>query len=264
MVSIGHSSTHGDARVMHVARIFTALRQTLPALREFYQEIYRVTPIDLSKPGEPHSRLYPYPSSFQKDGLEVKFTFVRALEDDAGCVAFRARTEGVEPQNIVVKFVSRYGVNVHKFLASRELAPQLHYFGPLPGLVTSAARPQDFLPLMYMVVMDYIEPSHTPDDARKQLEAALRMLHDERYVLGDLREPNILFDENGKLKLIDFDWAGRYEKDTDHDASPVGDDCFARYPLGMSSDIRWPQGAGDLELIVPQHDIEMLDRFCPQ
>ena len=88
------------------------------------------------------------------------------------------------------------------------------------------------------------------------------MLHDERYVLGDLREPNILFDENGKLKLIDFDWAVRYEKDTD--ASPVSDDCFTRYPLGMSSDIRWPQGAGDLELIVPQHDIEMLDRFCPQ
>ena len=247
---------------MHVACIFAVLCQTLPDLCEFYQEIYRVTPIDLSKPGEPHPRLYPYPSSFQKDGLEVKFTFMRALEDDAACVAFRARTEGAEPQDIVVKFVSQYSVDIHKFLADRELAPQLHYFGLLPGLLTLIAHAQDFLPLMYMVVMDYIEQTRTPDDARKQLEDALQMLHDKRYVLGDLREPNILFNENGKLKLIDFDWAGRYEKDTD--ASPIGDDCFACYPLGMSSDIRWPQGAGNLELIVPQHNIEMLDKSCPQ
>jgi serine/threonine protein kinase len=87
------------------------------------------------------------------------------------------------------------------------------------------------------------------------------MLHNEQYVLGDLQELNILFNESGKLKLIDFDWAGWYEKDTD--ASSIGDDRFACYPLSMSSDIRWPQGAGSLELIVPQHDIEMLDKFCP-
>jgi hypothetical protein len=263
MVSIGHSLTHGDARVMHVARIFAALCQTLPALREFYQDIYRVTPIDLSKPSEPHPRLYPYPSSFQKDGLEVKFTFVRALEDDAACVAFRARTEGADPQDIVVKFVSRYNADVHKFLADRELAPQLHYFDLLPGFMTSAVdRPQNFLPVMHMVVMDYVEHTCVPDNARKQLEDALRMLHDEQYVLGDLREPNILFDKSGKLKLIDFDWAGRYGKDAD--ASLISNESFAHYPLGLSNDIRWPQGVRDLELIVPQHDLEMLDKFRPQ
>ena len=70
------------------------------------------------------------------------------------------------------------------------------------------------------------------------------------------------FDENRKLKLIDFDWAGQYAKDTD--VSPISNDCFVCYPLGMSSDIRWSQGVSDLELIIPQHDIEMLDRFCPQ
>jgi hypothetical protein len=249
---------------LHVARIFVALRETLPALREFYQEIYTVKPIDLSKPDKPHPRLYPYPSSFQKDGREINFTYVRALQEDAGCVAFRAKAEGAEPQDIVIKFVSRYGQDVHSFLATNGLAPQLHYFGPLPDLATSAVlRPQDILPLMYMVVMDYIEQRPTlPDDARKQIEDALRILHDEGYVLGDLREPNILFDESGKLKLIDFDWAGRYKKDTD--ASPVSDKCFARYPLGLSSDIKWPQGAGDLELILPQHDIEMMEKFRPQ
>ena len=212
MVSIGHSSAHGDACMIHVARIFAVLHKTLLALHEFYHEIYKVMPIDLSKPGKPHPHLYPYPSSFPRDGLEVKFTFMQALQDNATCIAFHAQTEGAKPQDIVVKFVSRYGVDVHKFLANRELALQLHYFGPLPGLMTLVACPQDFLPLMYMVVMDYIEQSHTPDDACKQLEDALRMLHDKGYVLGDLWELNILFDENRKLKLIDFDWAGQLRR----------------------------------------------------
>jgi len=34
------------------------------------------------------------------------------------------------------------------------------------------------------------------------------MLHDEDYVHGDIREPNILVTAGG-LKLIDFDWCGK-------------------------------------------------------
>jgi hypothetical protein len=112
----------------------------------------------LSKPDKSHPRLYPYPLSFPKDGQEVNFAYVRALQEDAGCIAFRARAEGAEPQDIVIRFVSRYARDVHSFLTAKGFAPRLHYLGLLPNLATSAVlRPKDILPLMYMVVMDYIE-----------------------------------------------------------------------------------------------------------
>ena len=55
-----------------------------------------------------------------------------------------------------------------------------------------------------------------PGNAREQVEGAIRKLHENRFVFGDLRAPNVLFSK-GKVFLIDFDWAGK-----------IGE---ARYPL---------------------------------
>ena len=60
--------------------------------------------------------------------------------------------------------------------------------------------------------MDYIQaPRHAPPDVHAQMEKILHLLHSEGYVFGDLRKPNILFDEQGKAKLIDFNWCGQYD-----------------------------------------------------
>ena len=95
-------------------------------------------------------------------------------------------------------------------------------------------------------------------------------LHLEGYVFGDLREYNILFDKDGKVKLIDLDWAGRYgmkQKDTflppdleQRIHNNIG--CvqgstlteFVRYPFSLSPDISWAEGVEALEPIRPQHD----------
>ena len=48
------------------------------------------------------------------------------LEEDATCVAFQAEISdpvGDDFPDIVVKFVARYGADVHKFLASEDHAP---------------------------------------------------------------------------------------------------------------------------------------------
>ncbi len=37
------------------------------------------------------------------------------------------------------------------------------------------------------------------------LRDTMKVLHEARYVFGDLREPNVLLTEQGPL-LIDFDW----------------------------------------------------------
>ena len=61
-----------------------------------------------------------------------------------------------------------------------------------------------------MVVMDYIDAQpKPPQNAREQVERALALLHSNGYVIGDLRECNILFGSD--VKFIDFDWCGRYD-----------------------------------------------------
>ena len=62
-----------------------------------------------------------------------------------------------------------------------------------------------------MVVMEYVEAGPNKPQDRHQIEKALSLLHTHGYVFGDLQEPNVLYDSNGQVKLIDFDWCGRYD-----------------------------------------------------
>lgn len=134
-----------------------------------------------------------------------------------------------------------------------------------------------------MVVMDYVDArskSNTPADSRGQIQTVLTQLHLEGYVFGDLREPNVLFDANdGEVKLIDFDWCGRYNMkirdenlpdglqnqiDKNTDRVQVGDDDgpYACYPLSMSTiEGMWAPGMKPLAQIRPEHDWMMFDKI---
>jgi len=169
-------------------------------------------------PGHTHPRFYPYPTSFTENGKTVHFKYTRILEEDATCVAFQAKISDLvddsnDSPDIVVKFVTRYGTDVHKFLARKDHAPRFRYCGPLSGVndeqspLKPSSQQSSVLSLgpMQMVVMDYA--SHravTPPDAIQQIETVLYKLHCKGYVFGDLRPQNILFDEDGKVKFIDF------------------------------------------------------------
>jgi hypothetical protein len=98
-------------------------------------------------------------------------------------------------------------------------------------------------------------------------------------VFGDLREPNVLYDsdDGGRVKLIDFDWAGRYDvfnlpeeerkfilrKWAEVNMGHVtGDaDQFFRCPLGLSEETSCAYGAGQLLPILPSHESEMLTKM---
>ena len=121
---------------------------------------------------------------------------------------------------------------------------------------------------MQMVVMDYV--SHlgvTPPNAVERIRAVLYKLHRKGYVFVDLRAQNILFDENGKVKFIDFDLSGRYDMNVRDESLPadlqkrIDDkrnvksvDRYVCYPLNLSSNIHWAPDARDLEPIRPEHD----------
>ena len=126
---------------------------------------------------------------------------------------------------------------------------------------------------MQMVVMDYV--SHlgvTPPDPIQQIRAVLYKLHRRGYVIGDLRAQNILFDEDSKVKFIDFDWSGRYDMNVRNESlsadlqKRIDDEkrnveSVDRYVCYPSSNIHWAPDARDLEPIRPEHDWFMLNNF---
>ena len=98
-----------------------------------------------------------------------------------------------------MKFVSRpYPHHVHECLAKEGYAPKLLGY-------------QEFDKLWNVVVMEYIENGKHFDknehkDLISALEKAVKKMHAQDYVHGDLRTPNILVKDK-KLFIVDFDWA---------------------------------------------------------
>jgi len=280
---IAHSSTYEDARVYKLAQALVALRMGLKALESYYHSLsgQNIPPLTASKP---HPRFFPYPNSFPEGGGMVRFDYVTPLENNSTCVAFLAETK--DHLKVVVKFVDRYGSTVHKFLAEHGYAPRLRYCGPLSPLrkaqSQAPSRPGLSLGALQMVVMDYVTPLsqdllHLPQVMRPQIEEILNTLHKNGYVFGDLRQPNIILDQEQKVQLIDFDWAGRYDMSDQRNIpeniqgliSPKEaniiqtqtDTTFAHYPLNLSKKLFSSIGARDLQPILPVHDWKMLNNL---
>ncbi|KAG5653608.1 hypothetical protein H0H81_011980 [Sphagnurus paluster] len=284
MLWIGQSSTHQDNRVRHLARVLLAVRESVRELADFYRnDIPSIPTFNKNRLDIAYSRFYPYAKSFHQGERKINFDYLRRLQDDTACVSFLATTREHEPRDVVIKFVAKYGKDVHMLLAKHDYAPPLLYCGPIPeaGTIlegvplptTEGATERRLLPLMRMVVMEYIKPSKAQvkrEDARRQIEYVLKLLHEKGYVFGDLREPNVLFDMTGKLKLIDFDWAGQYKRDIrGRPAKPLPNNRpvdleYAHYPAGLSKNIGWPEGVDDFAPILPQHDMEMMATFLDE
>ncbi|KAF9565850.1 hypothetical protein CPC08DRAFT_141691 [Agrocybe pediades] len=283
---VGNSSTHEDTRVYHFAKVLNALRECIIQLKAYYDFINSEgQPLEL-KSEEAHPRFFPHPTTFTNEKTQViSFQYLSAMEEnEPTCVTFKAKILAGDSRSghVVVKFVPRYSAEVHKFLAEKGYAPNLLYIGPLPN-VPKRSPAQHVAPYglslspMQMVVMEYVETSgSTPDNARTQLEAVLTALHARGYVFGDLRRPNILFDTEGVVKLIDFDWAGRYDQSIQEDLDCLSGELrqklhisdnenqqgnYAYYPLNLSPSVDWAEGVKDLKPIRPAHDWDMLKKL---
>ncbi|KAI0714160.1 hypothetical protein C8T65DRAFT_738835 [Cerioporus squamosus] len=114
---------------------------------------------------------------------------------------------------VVIKFTSEYNEDAHRLLAHAGFAPALHACVPVCGDVQ-------------MVVMDRVLGKMAWCAERKQellprtvyddVESAIRLLHENNLVFGDLRPPNVMCvpksGPEGRTQmgamLVDFDWAG--------------------------------------------------------
>lgn len=159
---------------------------------------------------------------------------------DTTKLLFSAKT--TDDKMLCIKFVRRYSKEVHQRCASGGFAPVLYGFERLPGG-------------WYMVVMEIITDDYcclgelsVPYPHHDALTAGLQSLHQESYVHGDIRNTNVMVkkDCSPGFKLVDFDWSGI-----------IGE---IRYPINVYRGKRlWrPAGAEDGQLILAEHDIQML------
>ncbi|KAG1862769.1 hypothetical protein DFJ58DRAFT_656728, partial [Suillus subalutaceus] len=130
---------------------------------------------------------------------------------------------------VVVKFVSRYGEDIHNVMAEAGFALKLLYY----GLINISSDMPSYGTLR-MVVMEYVDGmtaysvSKLPQNFHHYLTKAIDYSHEQGFVFGDIWKPDIMITKDGKVQLIDFDWAGHKGE--------------VRYPTSISPGIDWPDG----------------------
>ena len=188
-------------------------------LEEFYS-LLDFTPIS-------EARFFPYITTFTNcgTGSKVQFKYERHADPIPGGskAVFIANTS--DDRRVFVKFTQEYNDTGHSLLAAKGLAP--------PLLCCDRSTFSDLV----MVVMGYVDgrqllheyPLATPAEVLEKVSEALKILHANDLVFGDLRLPNILVTGQGDVQLVDFDWRGK-----------VGE---AEYPASINLvDIKWPMG----------------------
>ncbi|KAK0464293.1 uncharacterized protein EV420DRAFT_1302561 [Desarmillaria tabescens] len=163
-----------------------------------------------------------------------------------GYTSNNSTTSSISPPNRS----TRYPLS-HRILANADLAPKLLYHGPIDS---SADAPS--YGSLCMVVMEGVEGTNAfvryqgrkaPESFVTSVREAILKLHEHDFVFGDLRRQNIMLTRDDKVKLIDFDWAGK--------------DGEAEYPMRPSEKIRWAPGVGAMEKLHKAHDMFMIDKL---
>jgi serine/threonine protein kinase len=246
-VWVGIDSVLNEAHITHVARVFYALKTSLEKLNTYYKS---------QQPTGDHpvaSRYFPSITAYRQGNVLINFKYVGYLENGPDCITLRAQTLTEPAQDIVVKFVDRYGEKAHRIIADEGLAPKLLYCGS-----PRHDENQPSYQSIFMVVMEYIDgdtlakakpkmDEETMERVSLEVQRALELLHRHGLVFGDLRLPNIMITKDGKVKLIDFNWAG--------------EEGQAKYPLLISQEIAWPKGVEPLAVMKTEHDLGMWDKL---
>ena len=152
-----------------------------------------------------------------------------------------ATSDSMDSIKCVVKFTERYGKAAHEIMEKMNMAAELLYCSREASVG------------LFVVITRFYEcdlRALLSDEVLQQLEDGLKTLHDKNLVHGDLRRPNILTDEEGRVRLIDFEWSGEA--------------FMVRYPALLNPEIEWPEGVKAGGWIQPQHDRDSLALYKKQ
>lgn len=167
----------------------------------------------------------------------------------------------LDSRPVMIKFVQRYGLDVHRAWAAAQLAPPVLHHRILPGgwqlIIMEGLDLQLWQPLSQLETVQHMSAGA----ARTAALAALSTAHtlevwgsgQPRSVHGDVRGANVLVNTctmPPQVLFVDFDWAGQEGVD--------------RYPLNMSLSVVWPAGAVPNAVMQQQHDTELLSKPLSQ
>lgn len=232
------------------ARVIAALRVACRELAKRYPDLVA----DVK-----HQAEYPFPRSYESKSSQntIAFTYTGALHEKR---VYRALVDGTNDP-IYVKYALRYSEKAHEAATRLRIAPKL----------LSIKRVGEW----FMIVMEDVSKEYTSlaelkqrgfnvKDSRwqrikEEVGRALRLLHADNYVHGDVRDVNILIrkdfrsdersrDEQTKpspVILVDWDWAGE-----------SGAVC---YPYTLNVKVPRPEGAVAGAKITRRHDEQMID-----
>ncbi|KAH7904989.1 hypothetical protein BJ138DRAFT_1118892 [Hygrophoropsis aurantiaca] len=211
-------------------------------------------------------RVYPSYKSF--DGEEHSLNFLHRLASDSRqALLFLATTTETECPRLVKLASDGYGIDPHRMLAARGLAPALYGSASVDGVPPAYVMEYLAPPFLYPPRKSWITLYRFAQKAdaqaatrykaaiRTALDYILRSMEEEGLVHGDLRSNNIMIeiDADGqptssgtdggvRLKVFDFDWGGV--------------DGQVNHPIERNSALWWPAGVG--QRIVVGHDREMV------
>ncbi|KZT03522.1 uncharacterized protein LAESUDRAFT_814617 [Laetiporus sulphureus 93-53] len=163
---------------------------------------------------------------------------------------------------VLVKLVNEpYGEDVHRLLASNNLAPTLYGCARREGAPTAYVMERLSSSWVTLFKFSHHEFAGSFGDAiRCSLDCLLKLLEGNSVVHGDLRSNNIMLQVDGhgkpvvllngsaKINVIDYDWSGT-----------AG---WVRYPALRNptiKDITWPGEPGGI--IEPGHDRKLVDSW---
>lgn len=250
-----------DRGVRRVAQLFRTLKKCLSELKQFYLDVFpEPLPQELAEENlqQPpagtcqiaESFVSPHFQSFVMDDgssiAELKYEGLAAAY--VTNVIYKATMTSPKTGSVLVavKFTNIYGKRGHEILANaqpRALAPKLWFCERVPEVGG-----------LFVVVMDFVEAKQNDalsnEKIAEDLRTAVRLLHAEDLVFGDLRVPNILETTEGIL-LIDFDWCGK-----------AG---VARYPCDINkTNIVWHADVRRGGIMQKVHDEFLLDLLITQ
>ena len=147
----------------------------------------------------------------------------------------------------IVKFVEKYGENVHRYLFRKGLAPELYD-------ILESVRGNWKAIIMELLPGTSLHSLHDTDLDNEKIRKIIdclrnikKTLQGSHYVHGDLRPNNLIVTSDfNVVKVVDFDWAGEESK--------------VSYPLNLNTnDIAWAFGVEPCRPITKKHDSWMLD-----
>ncbi|XP_065832145.1 uncharacterized protein [Oscarella lobularis] len=197
---------------------------------------------------EPARQKFPLIAEYEDDdGRKFPLTFTEHIRDN---VFSATATTGSVEEGRIVKFVGRYGKEVHKLCADNNFAPALYscQFLPEHSVWMLVMAKDDGFRTLKSALDD--QTVHKPAAVKENLKNALECIHSNAYVHGDFRSPNILVNNDGEVKIIDFDWSGK--------------EASVYYPVPLNDGIDWPKGAAFDQRIRKEHDCFFLEKHLSQ